>query len=156
MKRHHKVCRKRLRNIYSFYKHISIFANMPYRGNAGLKDSQHWKISLVSFHFFTYQYVSVGRACCKVTDWAARLNWFPTLMLMGLDAHSHLSVILICILHALSNFRIGGSLSVGYIEHSTILVDVGWMWFKRYQGAIYWSFLNRFCNTSGTSALDMA
>ena len=34
-----------------------------------------------------------------------------------LDAHGHLSVVLKCILHALSNLRIRYSLSVGCVEH---------------------------------------
>ena len=38
-------------------------------------------------------------------------------MLTGLDAYGHLSVVLKCILHALSHLRISDSLSVGYIEH---------------------------------------
>ena len=38
-------------------------------------------------------------------------------MLTELDAHGHLSVVLKCVLHALSNLRISDSLSVGYIEH---------------------------------------
>ena len=38
-------------------------------------------------------------------------------MLAELDAHGHLSVVLKCILHALSYLRISDSLSQGYIEH---------------------------------------
>ena len=109
----------RLPNVYS-YKHISIFANMPHRGKSGSKDIQHWKnqSGFLAILPLTCQCRQGLGACCKVTAWGAHLKLVPDSdMPTVLDGHGHLSVILKCILHALSNLRIGYSLSVGCVEH---------------------------------------